>query len=169
MHIKENIKRRKAIALETMKKYNHIYKSHKLSIKTKTRHFNTYIESIVLYHSEIWTTSNHHGINRRLSTTPPEICHKHGIPQDGVIRKTSKAGQTHTMEPENSQKTNDLARTPLPPPRGNACKAGLPRSHKTPHKKNRPPSHLLDKTGRNRPSHSRSPHKILVLRTNIFF
>ena len=58
MHIKENIKRRKAIALETMKKYNHIYKSHKLSIKTKTRHFNTYIEPIVLYHSEIWTTSN---------------------------------------------------------------------------------------------------------------
>ena len=53
----ENIKRRKALALDTITAHKHIYKSKKLSIATKIRHFNTFIEPIVLYHAEIWTVT----------------------------------------------------------------------------------------------------------------
>ena len=50
-----NIKRRKALTLDALSKHKNIYKSTKLSISLKTRHFNTFAEPIFLYHSEIWT------------------------------------------------------------------------------------------------------------------
>merc|ERR1712115_442254 len=53
----ENIQRRKALALDIITANKHIYKSKKLSIATKIRHFNTFIEPIVLYHAEIWTVT----------------------------------------------------------------------------------------------------------------
>ena len=40
-----------------MKNYDHVYNSRRLSVQMKIRHFRTYIESVFLYHSEIWTTN----------------------------------------------------------------------------------------------------------------
>ena len=43
--------------MNTMKNFEHIYNSKRLSVQMKIRHFKTFIESVFLYHSEIWTTN----------------------------------------------------------------------------------------------------------------
>ena len=50
-----DIERRKTLALSSMLKLGHIYKSKRISIKHKVRTFNTYTASIFLYNSELWT------------------------------------------------------------------------------------------------------------------
>ena len=55
---REYIKRRKILVIDAMKKYRNIYKSKYLSLKQKIRHFNMYIQSIMLYNSEIWTMTD---------------------------------------------------------------------------------------------------------------
>ena len=52
---KEDINRRKALVICTMKKYRKTYQSKYLSIEQKVRHFNMYIQSIMLYNCELWT------------------------------------------------------------------------------------------------------------------
>ena len=54
----EDIKSRKGRSLDTLKKLKDIFKSKHLSIKTKIKHFNTYISSIFLYNSELWSLTH---------------------------------------------------------------------------------------------------------------
>lgn len=55
---KSDIKRRKGLVIVAMKKHKQLYKSKHLSRKQKIRHFNTFIQSIMLYNSELWTTTD---------------------------------------------------------------------------------------------------------------
>ena len=50
-----DIKRRKGLTIDALQKLNYIFNNNKLSINTKMKAFNTYISSIFLYNSEIWT------------------------------------------------------------------------------------------------------------------
>ena len=52
-----DIKRRKTLAINAATKLTKIFENNKISISTKTSAFKTYIESIFLYNSEIWTTT----------------------------------------------------------------------------------------------------------------
>ena len=56
-----DIKKRKILAIESMKKLTKIFKSQRISIELKIRCFQTYVSSIFLYNSELWcmnTTTN---------------------------------------------------------------------------------------------------------------
>ena len=50
-----DIKRRKGLAIDALHKLKYIFNANKLSIATKVKAFNTYIDSIFLYNSDIWT------------------------------------------------------------------------------------------------------------------
>ena len=50
-----DIKRRKGLAVDVAKKLQYIFQNKKLNIKIKIRAFDTYVASIFLYNSEIWT------------------------------------------------------------------------------------------------------------------
>ena len=52
---KEDIKRRKSLVNNAMKKYRNTYKSKYLSMEQKIRHFNMYIQSVMLYNCELWS------------------------------------------------------------------------------------------------------------------
>lgn len=52
---KLDITRRKGLAMAAYNKLNHVFKNKKITTKTKLRVFNTYIVSIFLYNSELWT------------------------------------------------------------------------------------------------------------------
>ena len=49
-----DIKRRKALALATLNKKKKVYNSKNLSIEQKIRHFCMFVQSILLYNSELW-------------------------------------------------------------------------------------------------------------------
>ena len=49
-----DIHRRKGITMDAMNTLNDLFKSHKLSIKTKVKIFEAYVCSIFLYNSELW-------------------------------------------------------------------------------------------------------------------
>ncbi len=51
----EDIKRRKGLGINTYNKLKYILESRKTSKRTKSRVFKVYIESVVLYNSELWT------------------------------------------------------------------------------------------------------------------
>ena len=51
----EDIKRRKVLAMDAIKTQKKAFTSKKLSVKTKSKLFTSYIDSIFLYNSEIWT------------------------------------------------------------------------------------------------------------------
>jgi len=51
----EDINRRKQLSMAAYNTYKKILESRKLSIQTRSRLFNTYISSIFLYNSELWT------------------------------------------------------------------------------------------------------------------
>ena len=51
----EDIKGRKILALQTLNKFNKIFKQKKLSKKIKIKIFGTFVDSIFLYNSELWT------------------------------------------------------------------------------------------------------------------
>ena len=55
---KEDISRRKQLVIEAMKRHKKIYKSKYLSLKQKIRHFNMYIQAIMLYNCELWTMTD---------------------------------------------------------------------------------------------------------------
>ena len=57
----KDFERRKALTLDAMKKYEHIFKSKHVGNKMKLRTFNMYIASVFLYNTEIW------GINKVLA------------------------------------------------------------------------------------------------------
>ena len=50
-----DIKRRKGLAVDALHKLQYIFKNKKLSIIIKMRAFDSYISSIFLYNSELWT------------------------------------------------------------------------------------------------------------------
>ena len=52
---KADIKRRKMLAMDGMKKLNNVWQSRKISLKIKLRLFKVYVESIMLYNGEIGT------------------------------------------------------------------------------------------------------------------
>jgi len=54
---KPDITRRKCLAIAAYNKLNHIFKNKKVTLKSKLRIFNTYVESIYLYNSELWTVT----------------------------------------------------------------------------------------------------------------
>ena len=51
----EDIKRRKQLANNAMRKLQHIFKNNRLNIKTKVRIFSACVKSIFLYNLELWT------------------------------------------------------------------------------------------------------------------
>ena len=51
----KDIKHRKSLIIDNMKKHKHIYKSKHLSIDLKVRHFNCYQTTIFLYNASLWT------------------------------------------------------------------------------------------------------------------
>ena len=51
----QDIKRRKSLAISTYNKMKNILENRKTSIPTKKRIFKCYIESVLLYNSELWT------------------------------------------------------------------------------------------------------------------
>ncbi|XP_064646185.1 uncharacterized protein LOC135499369 [Lineus longissimus] len=51
----KDIKRRKGLTISTFNKLKNILQSSKIDLKTKLRVFNTYLRSIFLYNSELWT------------------------------------------------------------------------------------------------------------------
>ena len=53
-----DIKRRKGLAVDAAKKFKYIFRNKKLTIKIKIRAFDTYVTSIFLYNSEIWTITD---------------------------------------------------------------------------------------------------------------
>ena len=55
LHTKCDIERRKILTLDSMKAFEHIFKSKRISISLKIRTFNTYCASIFLYNSKLWT------------------------------------------------------------------------------------------------------------------
>ena len=55
LHTKCDIGRRKILTLDSMKAFEHISKSKRISISLKIRTFNAYCASIFLYNSELWT------------------------------------------------------------------------------------------------------------------
>ena len=54
---KEDIKRRKSLALSALNKLNDIWENKKITIKLKSKIFNSTIKPIFLYNSELWTLS----------------------------------------------------------------------------------------------------------------
>lgn len=60
-----DIERRKVLTINTMKKYNYIFKSKRISLEYKIRTFQTYAASVFLYNSETWslTTTQEKKIN----------------------------------------------------------------------------------------------------------
>ena len=54
---KNDIKRRKSLAIAAYNKSQHIFNSKRASTKIKIRTFNAFVSSIFLYNSEIWTLS----------------------------------------------------------------------------------------------------------------
>ena len=50
-----DIKRRKGLAINALNKIKYILNNNKLTLKTKSQAFNTYVGSIFLYNSELWT------------------------------------------------------------------------------------------------------------------
>ena len=54
----KDIKRRKGLTIDSMKKHHQTYKSKHISIETKVRTFNTFAASIFLYNSELWTVTS---------------------------------------------------------------------------------------------------------------
>ena len=53
-----DIARRKALALATLNKKKDVYKSKNLSIQQKIRHFCMFVQSTLLYNSELWALTN---------------------------------------------------------------------------------------------------------------
>ena len=51
---KSDIKRRKILTIDAMKKLETVFRSHRISIKLKVRCFQAYISSVFLYNSELW-------------------------------------------------------------------------------------------------------------------
>ena len=49
-----DIKRRKILTIDVMKKMENIFRSARISIALKIRCFNTYVSSVFLYNSELW-------------------------------------------------------------------------------------------------------------------
>ena len=54
----QDIKTRKGIVMNNMKKLQKHFTSRYLSIKSKMKYFSTYIDPIFLYNSELWTANN---------------------------------------------------------------------------------------------------------------
>ena len=59
----EEIKRRKALAINAANNLRHFFNNKHLTIATKIRIMNTYIEPIFMYNSEIWTTNKSHELS----------------------------------------------------------------------------------------------------------
>ena len=55
---KEDIKRRKSLALTALNKLNDIWENKKITINLKSKIFNSTIKPIFLYNAELWTLSN---------------------------------------------------------------------------------------------------------------
>ena len=53
-----DIERRKGITLDSIQKFEYIYKSKRISTELKIRTFNTYTASIFLYNSELWAITD---------------------------------------------------------------------------------------------------------------
>ena len=51
----EDIKRRKGLAIDAVRNQKNVFRSKKLTAKTKAKLFLSFIDSIFLYNSEIWT------------------------------------------------------------------------------------------------------------------
>ena len=51
------MKRRKSLALSALNKLNDIWENKKITIKLKSKIFNSTIKPIFLYNSELWTLS----------------------------------------------------------------------------------------------------------------
>ena len=56
----EDIKRRKMLTLTTLRKFRNILNNKKTSLELKVKIFNTYLATIFLYNSELWTITNKH-------------------------------------------------------------------------------------------------------------
>ena len=52
---RNDIKRRKALALDALRKLNYIFNSKRISLDLKLRTFSVYVISIFMYNSELWT------------------------------------------------------------------------------------------------------------------
>ena len=53
----DDINRRKVLVIDTFKTYENALKSRKISEKVKIRIFETYLESVFMYNSEIWAVT----------------------------------------------------------------------------------------------------------------
>ena len=72
-----DIARRKGLAIDAMKKLRKAFNSKNISIAIKMRLFNTYIGSIFLYNSELWTvTKQVEDINRCIPLKATQICYR---------------------------------------------------------------------------------------------
>ena len=73
-----DIKRRKGLAIDALKKLKYIFNNKKISIITKTRTLNAYILPIFLYNCETWTltASNEKSIEGKKSSQSKETTSK---------------------------------------------------------------------------------------------
>ena len=57
MDTQEDIKRRKQLANNALRKLSHVFEDKHLKVKTKVRVFRACVESVFSYNSELWTTN----------------------------------------------------------------------------------------------------------------
>ena len=102
----EDIKRRKGLAIDTYNKLKYIIENKKTSRRTKKRVFKAYVESVMLYNSELWTLTNKMGesldifqrklIRRSLNIswedkiTNEDLYKKIGLTEYSIIVKTRR-------------------------------------------------------------------------------
>ena len=56
----EEIKRRKSLAINAGNNLEHLFKNKHLTTSTKMKVMDTFVESIFMYNSELWTTNKSH-------------------------------------------------------------------------------------------------------------
>lgn len=79
-----DIKRRKGLAIDTFNNFKHIMDSNKVSIETKMKIFQAFINSIFLYNSELWTLTK-------------SLSHKIDTFQRSLLRRVIKTRRIEKM------------------------------------------------------------------------
>ena len=112
LHTKCDIERRKILTLDSMKAFEHIFKSKRISISLKIRTFSTYCASIFLYNSELWTLTGTlekeiEAFHRRLLRITIDF----KWPKVVSNKKAISINLCHQMEYNNKKEKIKLART----------------------------------------------------------
>ena len=117
-----DIKRRKGLAVDALHKLAYIFKNKKLSINIKMRTFDSYISSIFLYNSELWTltTKREESINsfhrRLLRTYVLNVTWPNVIKNENVYNRTKTDSWTSIISKRRIRWFGHVMRLPAETP-----------------------------------------------------